>query len=73
MKAVTLIRLETLGGGPMTPETTCWSVYVWAMGKESGPANLLVRNWNTDVMETVKLKDVAISRFRFSSRRIISK
>lgn len=35
-------KLGRLGRGLMTLLTTCWSVCVWEMVKESGPANLWV-------------------------------
>lgn len=42
MKVGSLIKSGTLGRGLMTLLTTCWSVCVLEMAKESGPANLWV-------------------------------
>lgn len=46
MKVGGLIKLGTLGRGLMTQLTTCWSVCVLEMEKESGLANPWVSTFN---------------------------
>lgn len=47
MKVGGLIKSATLGRGLMTQLTTCWSVCVLEMAKESGLANLWVSTFTS--------------------------